>query len=107
MDSKAHLTQMNGNGKSPAKCKAPNGSGVTGNGVHRVSANGSLYPTKGKSRRLGWDVRPSGMASNTVNPIRAIVDSMQLRPNPDKPMIALSIGATCSVISLLCNLLAD
>ncbi|CAF98946.1 unnamed protein product, partial [Tetraodon nigroviridis] len=57
-----------------------------------VGANGSLYPAKGKSRSAGWDVKPSEMANNTVNPIRAIVDSMKLSPNPDKPMIALSIG---------------
>ena len=32
------------------------------------------------------------MARNTVNPIRQIVDGMELTPNPDKEMIALSIG---------------
>uniref|UniRef100_H3CTX2 Tyrosine aminotransferase n=1 Tax=Tetraodon nigroviridis TaxID=99883 RepID=H3CTX2_TETNG len=95
MDNQAYVVQMNGNavhGKGPAKCPTPNGTRVTGNGMHRVGANGSLYPAKGKSRRLGWDVKPSEMANNTVNPIRAIVDSMKLSPNPDKPMIALSIG---------------
>lgn len=95
MDSKAYLVQMNGNAvheKSPLKGKTPNGTGATGNGIHRVGANGSFCPAKGKSRRLGWDVKPSEMANNTLNPIRAIVDSMKLTPNPDKPMIALSIG---------------
>ena len=32
------------------------------------------------------------MAKNTHNPIRKIVDGMNLTPNPDKEMIALSIG---------------
>ncbi|KAJ8271956.1 hypothetical protein COCON_G00108150 [Conger conger] len=32
------------------------------------------------------------MSRKTLNPIRAIVDCMKLTPNPDKPMIALSIG---------------
>lgn len=32
------------------------------------------------------------MANNTLNPIRAIVDGMKLTPNPEKAMIALSIG---------------
>lgn len=99
MDNKGYLVQMNGNavhGRSPVKGKAPNGTGVPGNGLHRVSANGSLYPAKGKSRRPGWAVKPSEMANNTLNPIRAIVDGMKLTPNPDKPMIALSIGAGSS-----------
>jgi len=37
-------------------------------------------------------VRASFMATHTDNPIRQIVDGMKLTPNPDKPMIALSIG---------------
>lgn len=95
MDKNAYLVQMNGNAvleKGPVKSRAQSGTGVSGNAVHPASANGSLYPAKGKSRRLGWDVKPSEMANNTFNPIRAIVDSMKLTPNPDKPMIALSIG---------------
>lgn len=97
MDKKAYLVQMNGNGVHRNKTvngKTPNGTGVTGNGIHRVGANGTLYPPKGKSRRLRWDVKPSDMANNTLNPIRAIVDGMKLTPNPDKPMIALSIGTS-------------
>lgn len=39
-----------------------------------------------------WDVRASDIANNTHNPIRAIVESLQLEPNPDKQMISLSIG---------------
>lgn len=99
MDNKACLVQMNRKAvheNSPVKGKTPNGTGVSGNGIHPVCANGSLYPAKGKSRRLGWNVKPSEMANNTLNPIRAIVDSMKLTPNPDKPMIALSIGTTLS-----------
>uniref|UniRef100_A0A8C5FZ78 Tyrosine aminotransferase n=1 Tax=Gouania willdenowi TaxID=441366 RepID=A0A8C5FZ78_GOUWI len=63
-----------------------------GHGIHHVNVKGSLYPTKAKSRRQMWDVKPSEMAVNTLNPIRAIVDGMKLTPNPEKPMIALSIG---------------
>uniref|UniRef100_A0A8C9ZEL3 Tyrosine aminotransferase n=1 Tax=Sander lucioperca TaxID=283035 RepID=A0A8C9ZEL3_SANLU len=92
---------MNGNGvhgKGTVNGKSLNGTGVSGNGVvhgnsiHHVSVNGSLYPSKTKSRRQRWEVKPSEMANNTLNPIRAIVDGMKLTPNPDKPMIALSIG---------------
>uniref|UniRef100_A0A672ZQ99 Tyrosine aminotransferase n=1 Tax=Sphaeramia orbicularis TaxID=375764 RepID=A0A672ZQ99_9TELE len=88
---------MNGNGvhgKPAVNGKVLKGSGVMhhGNGIHHVNVNGSLYPAKAKSRRQRWEVKPSDMANNTLNPIRAIVDGMKLTPNPDKPMIALSIG---------------
>lgn len=40
-----------------------------------------------------WGIIPASfMARNTDNPIRKIVDGMKLTPNPDKNMIALSIG---------------
>jgi len=40
-----------------------------------------------------WGIIPASfMAKNTDNPIRKIVDGMKLTPNPDKEMIALSIG---------------
>ncbi|XP_073987888.1 tyrosine aminotransferase [Rhodnius prolixus] len=42
--------------------------------------------------RQGWKVESSQMAKNTHNPIRHIVESLNLQPNPDKHMIALSIG---------------
>ncbi|XP_017274502.1 tyrosine aminotransferase [Kryptolebias marmoratus] len=100
MDSKAYLLQMNGagvHGKTAVQPKPLSGTGVPGKGVpgsgmHHVNVNGSLYPAKAKSRRQRWEVKASEMANNTLNPIRAIVDGMKLTPNPDKPMIALSIG---------------
>lgn len=67
--------------------------GMNGNGVTLL--NGSARsPIKMKARGRRWSVRASEMAKNTLNPIRAIVDGMKLTPNPDKPMIALSIGKT-------------
>lgn len=45
-----------------------------------------------KKAHKEWHVPASEFAKNTFNPIRSIVDGMQLTPNPDKPMIALSIG---------------
>uniref|UniRef100_A0A3Q1ALX0 Tyrosine aminotransferase n=1 Tax=Amphiprion ocellaris TaxID=80972 RepID=A0A3Q1ALX0_AMPOC len=99
MENKSYLVKMNGNGvlgKAAVNGKTLNGGGVNGKTVHgsfhHVSVNGSLYPAKTKSRRQRWEVKPSEMANNTLNPIRAIVDGMKLSPNPDKPMIALSIG---------------
>ncbi|KAK7070917.1 hypothetical protein SK128_004885 [Halocaridina rubra] len=42
--------------------------------------------------RKSWNVNASTYAKNTFNPIRNIVENMQIVPNPEKPMIALSIG---------------
>jgi len=47
---------------------------------------------KKKCLRDKWEVPSSTMAKNTLNPIRKIVDEMKLTPNPQKEMIALSIG---------------
>ncbi|KAK7151909.1 hypothetical protein R3I94_008293 [Phoxinus phoxinus] len=68
--------------------------GMKGNGVHHLSVRThvSVNPAKLKSNRPRWSVRPSEMSKRTLNPIRAIVDGMKLTPNPEKPMIALSIG---------------
>lgn len=43
-------------------------------------------------RDLKWNVKISEFAKKTHNPIRALIDRMTIVPNPDKPMIALSIG---------------
>jgi tyrosine aminotransferase len=42
--------------------------------------------------RTQWQVISSNTAQNTHNPIRDIVENLRLEPNPEKPMIALSIG---------------
>lgn len=112
MDNKSYVVQMNNNGvhgKKAINTKSLNGTGVNGNGVsgndiHQVSVNRGIYPAKAKSRRQTWDIKPSEMANNTLNPIRAIVDGMKLTPNPDKPMIALSIGeiALCVIDMYYC-----
>lgn len=96
MENKAYLVKKNDNG---VHGKTQNGTTITANGVHHINGNGSLYPAKVKSRRQRWYVKPSEMANNTLNPIRAIVDGMKLTPNPDKPMIALSIGESFGEIS--------
>lgn len=53
------------------------------------------------SRRLRahetWDVRASALARNTHNLIRDIVENLQVEPNPDKQLIALSVGKYCAI----------
>ena len=60
--------------------------------VHVNVGGRSSVPGKMKGRKARWSVRPSDMAKKTFNPIRAIVDNMKVKPNPNKTMISLSIG---------------
>jgi tyrosine aminotransferase len=39
-----------------------------------------------------WNVKASILAKDTFNPIRNILETMDLEPNPEKKMISLSIG---------------
>ncbi|CAG2176008.1 unnamed protein product [Oppiella nova] len=43
-------------------------------------------------RRTEWSVIVSEKAKSTVNPIRMVVETLKLEPNPEKPLIPLSIG---------------
>ncbi|KAG5684610.1 hypothetical protein PVAND_013835 [Polypedilum vanderplanki] len=52
-------------------------------------------------RDLRWNVKISGFAQKTHNPIRAIVDGLTIVPNPEKKMIALSIGDPTTFGNLL------
>ncbi|XP_046737419.1 tyrosine aminotransferase [Diprion similis] len=42
--------------------------------------------------RNSWNIEASHIAKNTFNPIRSIVENIVTEPNPNKLMIALSIG---------------
>uniref|UniRef100_A0A6Q2XTA1 Tyrosine aminotransferase n=1 Tax=Esox lucius TaxID=8010 RepID=A0A6Q2XTA1_ESOLU len=83
MENKSYVVKLNGNGVHEKNAL---------NGVNGKGLNDIVYPTKQKSRRQRWNIRASKMSINTLNPIRSIVDGMKLTPNPEKPMIALSIG---------------
>lgn len=76
-----YVIEMNGSGDLPSVLD-----------VHVNVGGRSSMPGKVKGRKARWSVKPSDMSNNTFNPIRAIVDSMKVKPNPDKTMISLSIG---------------
>ncbi|XP_044116323.1 tyrosine aminotransferase [Neovison vison] len=76
-----YVIQMNGNSSLPSVLD-----------MHVNIGGRSSLPEKRKGRKARWSVKPSDMSNKTFNPIRAIVDSMKVKPNPDKTMIALSIG---------------
>jgi hypothetical protein len=67
--------------KMPANDEAPATNGSSGHSI------GDVF-FKGRE----WSVPASQFAKNTYNPIRAIVETMNIVPHPEKPMIALSIG---------------
>ena len=55
-------------------------------------SNGHVTNDKNKIGRKDWSIKASPKAIGTVNPIRIIVEGLNLSPNPDKPFIPLSIG---------------
>lgn len=61
-------------------------------GVHVNIGGRSSVQGRMKGRKARWTVRPSDMSNKTFNPIRAIVDNMKVKPNPNKTVISLSIG---------------
>ncbi|KAL6073802.1 hypothetical protein STEG23_033654, partial [Scotinomys teguina] len=79
MDS--YVIQTNGNGSLSSVLD-----------VHVNIGGRSSVQGKMKGRKARWNVRPSDMSNNTFNPIRAIVDNMKVKPNPNKTVISLSIG---------------
>lgn len=93
MEDNSYVVKMNWNGVNENNSlNGVNGKGLNGNGIQHKTVKGSVYKSKQKSHRQRWNIQPSEMSINTLNPIRAIVDGMKLTPNPEKPMIALSIG---------------
>ncbi|XP_066050649.1 tyrosine aminotransferase isoform X2 [Chamaea fasciata] len=60
--------------------------------VNLKNTGNMISPGKVKSRKPRWAVRASEMSKKTFNPVRAIVDSMKVEPNPKKAMISLSLG---------------
>lgn len=48
------------------------------------------------SGRKEWEVRASSLARNTNNLIRGIIENLQVEPNPEKELIALSVGECIS-----------
>lgn len=46
----------------------------------------------GVDKTRKWNVKPSKFALNTTNPIRAIVEHLNVQPNPEKAFIPLSVG---------------
>ncbi|CAB4036207.1 tyrosine aminotransferase-like, partial [Paramuricea clavata] len=44
------------------------------------------------SKRRHWVVPISKTAENTFNPIRDVVDTMKIEPNPDMKVIRLTVG---------------
>ncbi|KYQ56763.1 Tyrosine aminotransferase [Trachymyrmex zeteki] len=53
------------------------------------------------SFREHWNVCASDIARKTHNPIRSIIENIVVEPNPDKKMIALSIGDPTSFGNLI------
>lgn len=82
-------SQSNGNSDNKQE-EALNGN-CKGNGAingHMISANNSGQP----QLRKKWNIQASVGAKSTINPIREVIEMMDLVPNPNLSMIPLSIG---------------
>jgi tyrosine aminotransferase len=47
-----------------------------------------------KRNTESWSISSSESAKNTFNPIRAVLENMNIKPNADKHVISLSIGTS-------------
>ena len=59
--------------------------------VSSTFAEDIIVEKKNRKREV-WKVSASIVAKNTFNPIRDILETMKIAPNPEKKMISLSIG---------------
>lgn len=51
-----------------------------------------------------WNIRATNFALNTVNPIREIVDNLNVQPNEEKSFIPLSVGKSFRVSHIVSGL---
>ena len=72
---------------------------TTQNGVANCRHNKANHQVEGQQEapqaaidERGWKVKASDGAMNTSNPIREIIETMNLAENPNKKVIPLSIG---------------
>lgn len=75
-----------------------------------IKSSGSVVSTEGNnsnnnqsSERTSWNITASNLSKNTRNVIREIVERLKLTPNPEKPMIPLSIGKFSLFVALIQN----
>ena len=62
------------------------------NKVTNGSYSDEILIERKNRRREEWRVTASIVAKNTFNPIRDLLETMTIVPNPEKKMISLSIG---------------
>ncbi|XP_078525813.1 tyrosine aminotransferase [Lissotriton helveticus] len=90
MQSEKYVIKVNGNVLRPSVLD-----------VHVNIQDSSPLLEKLKPRKARWAVRASEVSKKTFNPIRALVDSMKLEPNPNKPMIFFSLTGDPTVFGNL------
>lgn len=59
--------------------------------IARMATNGMEWAT----------VKISQAAQRTINPIRKVVDKLQVPPNPEKPLISLGLGIRIDCTNML------
>uniref|UniRef100_A0A1A9VRY0 Tyrosine aminotransferase n=1 Tax=Glossina austeni TaxID=7395 RepID=A0A1A9VRY0_GLOAU len=56
------------------------------------TTNSATYLSNTVKGRTSWNIKTTTLAKKTINRIRGIVESLKISPNPEKPMIPLTIG---------------
>lgn len=77
---------------------------ASGSVVSKHREGKALLRGKESEKRTSWNVQASNLSKNTRNVIREIVERLKLTPNPEKPMIPLSIGEFCCCAYSNCKL---
>lgn len=60
--------------------------------MSKLKLGNSVEKESGVGGRSEWNIDSSQFAKSTLNPVRKMIEQMKLEPNPELPMIALSIG---------------
>ena len=80
-----------GSTSTPRSPVSVGSNGMTGN---NQNGQGERPPAIRMQRNIsdGWNVRASARSLRTVNPIRNLVQNIDVEPNPEKDLIKLSVG---------------
>lgn len=97
-----NVPDLNNNNKSAfnsKKTKQENGeflekASITANDATKIKMNNlkSLVNGDNNANHSEWNIRASKFAQSTLNPVRRMLEQMKMEPNPQLPVISLSIG---------------
>jgi len=85
-------TTSSDHGVGPLELACPIGMSLSGDRGHLAAKHQHLSTNYNQPDAKWKMIEPSRHAQNTINPIRRIVDVMNVEPNPEKALLKLHIG---------------